>query len=332
MAGRSLWRRSPVLTFSEYTSTVMSIELLRMTSRDERAKAVLSTIETSAKRGADMVKQILSFARGVEGERIVINIRHVIEDMQHLVHDTFPKEIVFRAQLDKELPLFSGDHTQVHQVLLNLCVNARDAMPKGGILTVTALNPLTASMNAVFENNRTGMLENYLKTAPRVLWLRQGDGHNQIVIRAVSRDRVDGAVRLKGVSLFIFSPNANGLMEFSRRIEASEARLTSGFWRLTGVREASILRNDYFDGPFDQLADNYAAQVPLRQTIGEAFPGLKDQIDLYGYFTSGPDAGNRVALTSYLAYSSTAGALAFTQKAIASADPIAAIAAGGKDR
>jgi PAS domain S-box-containing protein len=117
---------------------LMSIELLRMTSRDERAKSVLSTIETSAKRGADMVKQILSFARGVEGERMVINIRHVIEDMQHLVQDTFPKQIVFRAELDKALPLFSGDHTQVHQVLLNLCVNARDAMPKGGTLTVTA--------------------------------------------------------------------------------------------------------------------------------------------------------------------------------------------------
>lgn len=117
---------------------LMSIELLRMTSRDDRAKSMLSTIETSAKRGADMVKQILSFARGVEGERMVINIRHIIQDMQHLVQDTFPKEIVFRAELDKELPLFSGDHTQVHQVLLNLCVNARDAMPQGGTLTVTA--------------------------------------------------------------------------------------------------------------------------------------------------------------------------------------------------
>lgn len=117
---------------------LMSIDLLRMTSRDARALAVLSTIETSAKRGADMVKQILSFARGVEGERMVINIRHIIQDMQHLVHDTFPKEIVFRAELDRELPFFSGDHTQVHQVLLNLCVNARDAMPKGGTLTVTA--------------------------------------------------------------------------------------------------------------------------------------------------------------------------------------------------
>ncbi|MBN8420296.1 MAG: PAS domain S-box protein [Verrucomicrobia bacterium] len=117
---------------------LMSIDLLRLTSRDERARSVLSTIETSAKRGADMVKQILSFARGVEGERVVINIRHIIEDMQHLVQDTFPKEIIFRTELDRELPLFSGDHTQIHQVLLNLCVNARDAMPKGGTLTVTA--------------------------------------------------------------------------------------------------------------------------------------------------------------------------------------------------
>ncbi|OYW20023.1 MAG: hypothetical protein B7Z52_02790 [Burkholderiales bacterium 12-64-5] len=117
---------------------LMSIELLRLTSRDERSKSVLSTIETSAKRGADMVKQILSFARGVEGERMVINVRNIIQDMQHLVQDTFPKEIVFRAELDKDLPLISGDHTQVHQVLLNLSVNARDAMPKGGTLLVTA--------------------------------------------------------------------------------------------------------------------------------------------------------------------------------------------------
>ena len=117
---------------------LMSIDLLRITSRDERAKAVLTTIETSAKRGADMVKQILSFARGVEGERVTINIRHIIQDMQHLVQDTFPKQIVFRAELAADLPLFSGDHTQIHQVLLNLCVNARDAMPNGGTLLVTA--------------------------------------------------------------------------------------------------------------------------------------------------------------------------------------------------
>jgi len=117
---------------------LMSIDLLRLTSRDERAQAVLSTIETSARRGADMVQQILSFARGVEGRRMLINISTIIEDVRHLVQDTFPKDISFQAELGEGLPLFSGDHTQVHQVLLNLCVNARDAMPKGGTLRVAA--------------------------------------------------------------------------------------------------------------------------------------------------------------------------------------------------
>lgn len=101
---------------------------------------------------------------------------------------------------------------------------------------------------------------------------------------------------------------------------------------LTAVREASVRRNDYCDGPFDQLADNYAAQVPLRATIEDAFPALKGQVDLFGYFTSGPEAGQRVALTSYLAYGSTSQALAFTEKAAAAPAPVAAIAAGGKDR
>lgn len=101
---------------------------------------------------------------------------------------------------------------------------------------------------------------------------------------------------------------------------------------LTAVRQASIARNDYFDGPFDQLADNYAAQVPLRKYVEDAFPSLKNQIDLHGYFLTGPDVGNRVALTSYYFYSTPADALAFTQKAAASADPVAAIADANKNR
>lgn len=101
---------------------------------------------------------------------------------------------------------------------------------------------------------------------------------------------------------------------------------------LTAVRALSVERNDYYDGPFDQLADNYAAQVPLRNYVEQAFPALKDQIDLYGYFTSGPDKGDRVALTSYLSYGTTAEALAFTIRAAAAGDPVGAIAAGGKNR
>ena len=101
---------------------------------------------------------------------------------------------------------------------------------------------------------------------------------------------------------------------------------------LTAVREASVRRNDYYDGPFDQLADNYAAQVPLRKYIMEAFPALTDSIDLHGYYTVGPDKGGRVALTSYLSYGSIAQALEFTAKAAIAPVPVAAIAAGGKNR
>ncbi len=101
---------------------------------------------------------------------------------------------------------------------------------------------------------------------------------------------------------------------------------------LTAVRGLSVRRNDYFDGPFDQLADNYAAQVPLRKYIAEAFPAIAGEIDLHGYFTSGRDKGNRVALTSYLIYGTATEAIAFTRQAATAPIPAAAIAAGGKDR
>jgi hypothetical protein len=101
---------------------------------------------------------------------------------------------------------------------------------------------------------------------------------------------------------------------------------------LSGVREASVRRNDYYDGPFDQLADNYAAQVPLRQYLEEAWPSLKGEIDLYGYYTAGPDKGDRVALTGYLIHTTLEEAVAYTQKAAAAAVPVAAIAEAGKNR
>ena len=117
---------------------MMSIDLLKITTGDERSQGILTTIQSSARRGADMVQQILSFARGVEGDRAPINPRLVIKEIQHLVQDTFPKDIKFEADLTDDLPMFRGDHTQVHQVLLNLCVNARDAMPHGGRLAISA--------------------------------------------------------------------------------------------------------------------------------------------------------------------------------------------------
>ena len=119
---------------------LMSIGLLRLTSSDERARSMLNTIETSAKRGADMVRQILSFARGVEGERTPLDVRLIIQDVHSLLQETFPKDIQVHCDIAPALPAVLGDHTQLHQILLNLCVNARDAMPQGGNLFISAVS------------------------------------------------------------------------------------------------------------------------------------------------------------------------------------------------
>ncbi|HEX6859252.1 MAG TPA: LPS export ABC transporter permease LptG [Caulobacteraceae bacterium] len=108
-----------------------------------------------------------------------------------------------------------------------------------GAVTVAALNPLTAMLTARFEQTRTELLEDYLAATPRETWLRQGDEHSQVVIRAQNHERVRGSIRLKGVSLFIYSVDPDGGLRFQRRIEAEQAELMPGYWQLTGVREAA---------------------------------------------------------------------------------------------
>ena len=120
------------------TPILMSIELLRLTHTNERTLSILGGIESSAKRGADLVRQILTFARGVEGKRTELCIGPLIKDIQQFVQDTFPKNINCVSNLPEDLPSFLGDATQLHQILLNLCVNARDAMPEGGTIAITA--------------------------------------------------------------------------------------------------------------------------------------------------------------------------------------------------
>jgi len=133
------------------TPILMSIELLRVTNTNDRTRAVLASIESSAKRGADLVKQILSFARGVDGERTLIKAGPIVKDIQKLVQDTFPKNIRCAAALATDLPSLLADPTQLHQILLNLCVNARDAMPNGGSLSITAKSIILDESAAVMQ-------------------------------------------------------------------------------------------------------------------------------------------------------------------------------------
>ncbi|MDB5427909.1 MAG: hypothetical protein JWP28_3402 [Phenylobacterium sp.] len=108
-----------------------------------------------------------------------------------------------------------------------------------GLLAVTAINPVSAALSARFEADRAKIMSNYLGDRPKDIWLRQGDEHTQMVIHAKSRETVQGEVRLRGVSLFIYQKNKAGQPEFKRRLEAAEAVLRPGFWQLKDVREAS---------------------------------------------------------------------------------------------
>ncbi len=107
---------------------------------DEEGRRVLMTLQESAQRGADLVKQVLSFARGIESERSLVQPRHILTEIANMASQTFPKSVQIRRNVGKDLWAIMGDTTQLHQVLLNLCVNARDAMSNGGIITMNAEN------------------------------------------------------------------------------------------------------------------------------------------------------------------------------------------------
>ncbi len=121
---------------------MMSIDLLKECANDPQAKMILETIEVSAKRGSDIVRQVLSFARGIEGERIEVQVRHLLTELESIIKNTFPKDIRLHFSVPNDIWTLVGDPTQIHQILLNLCVNARDAMPNGGALTIAAENCL----------------------------------------------------------------------------------------------------------------------------------------------------------------------------------------------
>jgi len=123
------------------TPIMMTVQLLEIKLQDELSQEWLSILETNVKRAADLVKQVLSFARGLEGKHKTLQVGQLISEIEQIAKQTFSRAIVIRTDIPAEnLWTVSGDATQLHQVLMNLCVNARDAMPEGGILGISAQN------------------------------------------------------------------------------------------------------------------------------------------------------------------------------------------------
>src|SRR6202011_3210002 len=122
------------------TPILMCSQALRSELGEEDRQSALALIEESAQRGAGVVKQVLTFARGVEGERVLLKPSHLIQEIVDIARKTFPKSIEISGRYPDDLWSIEGDPTQLHQVLLNLSVNARDAMPDGGALVLAAEN------------------------------------------------------------------------------------------------------------------------------------------------------------------------------------------------
>jgi two-component system, cell cycle sensor histidine kinase and response regulator CckA len=132
--------------FNNILTPILAISQLlpmKLPGLDARDQNLLDILEDSVRRGADLVKQILVFARGSEGKRQPLQINQILSEVLQMVQQTFPKAIEIQLLLpDDELWTVSADSTQLHQVLMNLAVNARDAMPNGGLLTFSAKNIL----------------------------------------------------------------------------------------------------------------------------------------------------------------------------------------------
>ncbi|MFN6534971.1 MAG: PAS domain S-box protein [Nostoc sp. EkiNYC01] len=107
---------------------------------EEHSEQLMALVESNAKRGATLVKQVLSFARGFKGERTIIQIEYLISEIIQIAQQTFPKSIEFSTAISEDIWAVTGDTTQLHQVLMNLIVNARDALPDGGNIEISAKN------------------------------------------------------------------------------------------------------------------------------------------------------------------------------------------------
>jgi signal transduction histidine kinase/ActR/RegA family two-component response regulator len=139
------------------TPVIMGMQLLKDAHSEAECSKILETISASANRGAAMVKHILTFARGSNGHNQQVPLSNLIKEIAKLVQGTFSKAILINVNMEKEPWNVFGNATELYQVLLNLCVNARDAMPQGGELTLRAENlTLSGETKSEFANIPAG--------------------------------------------------------------------------------------------------------------------------------------------------------------------------------
>jgi hypothetical protein len=120
------------------TPITITLGLIDQHLTEKEDHEMMAALLKNLQRGGDLAKQLLTFTRGAEGEHIPINVPELIFEIEKTVKETFPRSIHIETEVKPDLPDITGDSTQLHQVLINMCINARDAMPFGGTLTIAA--------------------------------------------------------------------------------------------------------------------------------------------------------------------------------------------------
>jgi hypothetical protein len=142
---------------SALAPVLMGIQLIRRDAKDPETQRLLEVMEANTYRGADMVRQVLLFSRGTDGDRQRVDLGELLGEVERIARHSFPRNIHLSRMIPRDLWPVSGNPTQLHQVLLNLCVNARDALPEGGELSLSADNvTLSSSEAAEFRGGRPG--------------------------------------------------------------------------------------------------------------------------------------------------------------------------------
>lgn len=137
-----------------FSPILLSLEMLKIKYPTADGRRMVELVESAGLRGAGIVRQVLTFARGLDGEQTEINPRYLVKEAAQIISETLPRQIQIETEVAAELPSVRGDATQLHQVMLNLAINARDAMPDGGRLL---LGVRTAELDAAHAATNPGL-------------------------------------------------------------------------------------------------------------------------------------------------------------------------------
>lgn len=225
---------------------------------------LVSTIEQAAQRGADIVNQVLTFARGVKGERTVLNVQALVSQIGQFVKETFPKNINFSLLVSESLWNVVGDRTQLYQVLLNLCVNARDAMqPRGGTMGLTAQNCELDDEAVLPRDGKSGY---YVKVTVK----DTGAGISKEIVDRIFEPFFTTKEPGKGTGLGLST--VIGIL-----------RSHGGFVTVDSELGKGSAFNVFLPATMDTAAENEASRsAPIRQGRGETILVVDDEADILG--------------------------------------------------